>query len=860
MITRRTFLEVPLVWTAVRWLSPAAQTTEGKFTLVDFAPHATDGVLPRDIQTRGWFEGRVEGLPNLRGGEERLAGVPFRLVDSAARQRILVLGGKSRRASIPLGKACHYVCVAHFCDRHPDDTEGPFGSENPRSEFEPVAQRLASYTLVFQDGTRHEQAIRRRYEINPPGMDPSHVPAAALPAYEPDFIGLDAALGSALEWAYAQTSVSRERPRGPVIWVYALGNPHADKIVRSLDVEAAGQDLFGICAMTLFHRPEHPLQRAPLRRFGIQLTGPSEDWRKQWQISVDLGVVARVYPALEFNTREWLENPYQGLGEPAPDFSKTNRLIAEVTASPASTLTLEDKLAGKRFSYDLADALQPEVRVLEPAAAWVHCRIVDKETGKPCAARISFRGPSGRYIAPYGHPEDINTGWMQNTGPDVKIGGASYAYVDGNCQVELPPGQVYVELSKGFEFAPLRRQLTIAPGQREIELSISRALHSGRDGWVTADTHVHIGSPELLVLEGAAEGLNLVNLLAAQWGRHFTNFADPPGRFSGSTAETTVWVGSENRNHFLGHIGLLGLKTRVLPFSDAGPPVAYFGSPLTASLADWADACRSQGGVTVGVHFPIPNGETAADVVLGKLDAAEIRYDRGFASLGVTEYYRYLNCGFRLAAVGGTDKMFPTRAVGAVRTYARLDRGEPFSFEAWARALRAGRTFATAGPLLFLKVDGVEPGGVIEVKGRDQLEVHAMAESVYPLAEIEIVQNGRVVASGSNPLRAKVPVKGAGWIAARCSSQKRLSYGMRNIGAHTSPVYLTEDGKGCFSIPAAEYMLRLIEGAVLWVDTLAVRSSREDLARIKKLFAEAQTLLGSRLGPHTHPHNPGIKP
>jgi hypothetical protein len=154
----------------------------------------------------------------------------------------------------------------------------------------------------------------------------------------------------------------------------------------------------------------------------------------------------------------------------------------------------------------------------------------------------------------------------------------------------------------------------------------------------------------------------------------------------------------------------------------------------------------------------------------------------------------------------------------------------------------------------------VEPGGVIEVKGRGQLEVHAMAESVYPLGEIEIVQNGRVVASGSNPLRAKVPVKGAGWIAARCSSQKRLSYGMRNIGAHTSPVYLTEDGKGCFSIPAAEYMLRLIEGAVLWVDTLAVRSSREDLARIKKLFAEARTLLGSRLGPHTHPHNPGIKP
>jgi hypothetical protein len=54
-------------------------------------------------------------------------------------------------------------------------------------------------------------------------------------------------------------------------------------------------------------------------------------------------------------------------------------------------------------------------------------------------------------------------------------------------------------------------------------------------------------------------------------------------------------------------------------------------------------------------------------------------------------------------------------------------------------------------------------------------------------------------------------------------------------------------------------MLKLIEGAVLWVDTLAVHSNREELARIKKLFAEARTLLGSRLGLHNHPHIPGLK-
>ena len=85
--------------------------------------------------------------------------------------------------------------------------------------------------------------------------------------------------------------------------------------------------------------------------------------------------------------------------------------------------------------------------------------------------------------------------------------------------------------------------------------------------------------------------------------------------------------------------------------------------------------------------------------------------------------------------------MFPTRAVGAVKCYARLDRGEPFSFEpgpspARGTRLRYGRT------LLFLKVDGVEPGGEIEVKGRGQLEVQAMAESVIPWARSRLFTMG----------------------------------------------------------------------------------------------------------------------
>jgi len=189
---------------------------------------------------------------------------------------------------------------------------------------------------------------------------------------------------------------------------------------------------------------------------------------------------------------------------------------------------------------------------------------------------------------------------------------------------------------------------------------------------------------------------------------------------------------------------------------------------------------------------------------------------------------------------------------GAIRTYARLEKSEPFSFDAWARAIRAGRTFATCGPLLFLTVDGLEPGGELDIREPREVEVHVAAESLFPLGGIEIVRNGTVVASGASPLREHIRVDEPGWIAARCTSRDRLSYGMRNIGAHTSPVYVTRGGRGGFSVPCAEYMLKLMEGAIVWVDTLAMHAGREQAERIRRLFVSAQQDVQTRLGEHRH--------
>jgi hypothetical protein len=58
----------------------------------------------------------------------------------------------------------------------------------------------------------------------------------------------------------------------------------------------------------------------------------------------------------------------------------------------------------------------------------------------------------------------------------------------------------------------------------------------------------------------AGRDLNVVNLLASQWGRMFTNVGDFTGRVGVVENDTIVYVGTENRHHMLGHMSMLGTR------------------------------------------------------------------------------------------------------------------------------------------------------------------------------------------------------------------------------------------------------------------------------------------------------------
>ena len=94
------------------------------------------------------------------------------------------------------------------------------------------------------------------------------------------------------------------------------------------------------------------------------------------------------------------------------------------------------------------------------------------------------------------------------------------------------------------------------------------------------------------------------------------------------------------------------------------------------------------------------------------------------------EYYRYLNCGYRLPLVGGTDKMYSNVPVGLYRTYAQVPDDE-FTYESWCRAVRAGRTFLS-GADDSLERERRELGDTLQLpRGGGTLEVEATAESIF---------------------------------------------------------------------------------------------------------------------------------
>ncbi len=832
------------------------------FTAIDLHRYCNFGFSNVKLGGRWlWKEGEKSELAGLPIGKQKFYGIPFLIPDPSKNdgKGLVVLArrkGLPQRVTIPIGKKAAYVIIAHFSDMSNTAESEMWGAVNP-------GEHMADYVFHFGNGKSVSQPIRRRFEISDyahgwgqlPFNSRSH--SRHVPADQP------------VPWGRKQTGVSGG-DYGPRVkyWLYCWPNPEPDEKIVEIEFAATGGDPIAVTAITLGHEGEHPFQHDGRKAVRVDFTG--KEARAEWDVDVEMdrGVVVKVSP-LHGRPEDFINAPLKGWGEKRPQKLTRKSTYVEAYGVPSAELKLKTKDGersvrwGDIFEGSGAKSSDGVVKVgpLYGDKTWVHAEVADASTGKPTPVRVHFRGPGGEYIAPYGHQTDVNPNWFEDVGGDLLLGGMAYAYVDGKFQIELPVGPVYVEIVKGFEYRPVRKKLEIKKGQRTLKLQIRRWTDMNELGYYSGDTHVHFISTQTGLLEAKCEGINVANILAAQWGKLFTNVEDFTGAPSGvSTDDTIIYVNSENRHHVLGHLILLGLKEPVFPLSSGGADEAYLGDPNEVTLADWCDRCHEQEGLVVAPHFPNPHCELAADIALGKIDAAEIRPSvGGMNNYALGQWYRYLNLGYRLPCVGGTDKMVNTVPVGGIRTYACIGRGQPFTYVNWCEAIRSGRSFTSTGPLISLSVDGLGLGDTIQMSSSGgTVEIEAEASCAHPLERLQIVQNGRVVleasarkGSGKISLREKLFVDKSCWIAARC-------WGMAqpwSLSAHTSPIYAYLDQSEIFSPADATYMLTLIEGGITWAKNIGVFRDEKKRLEMIKLFEAGREAIHSKMHERGHEHS-----
>jgi Tol biopolymer transport system component len=473
-----------------------------------------------------------------------------------------------------------------------------------------------------------------------------------------------------------------------------------------------------------------------------------------------------------------------------------------------------------------SDWSEVEISSLEPNydSGQLRIQVVDSE-GNPTPARIYMEAADGRSYAP-------ETGFHRV----VSVGEQHYFHTDGTDTLTVPAGKASIEAIKGFEYEISRDSVEVTVDDIvQVTLSLERMLDTAERDWYSGETHAHdlhggrYGlNHEDFFTQLQAEDLNVTNALIHRDGTQLMGrWEDLTGNpHPLSTEEHILQYGEEFRGS-RGHIGLLGISEFVMPLVGGEGGTAYSAEVLNSRYIDEAN---EQGGIAGFMH---PYGsrveepadgsysEIPVDVALGKgsfYDVLSIPYD---AFDNAEMYYRLLNSGFKLAATGGSDNfadVWRDPPAGTDRTYALVDGS--LNVDSWLESVKAGKTFATNGPLLFMNVEDQLPGGEISLSGEgpDTLSVQGEVYSIAPLNNVDILLNG-VVVDSINIRDKELPVEFAtqvavpenGWIAARAYGPYNQYLTDSYPFAQTTPVYVLRNGQRYTSTEDAMFLHDVVE-------------------------------------------------
>ncbi|UCF60376.1 MAG: CehA/McbA family metallohydrolase [Anaerolineaceae bacterium] len=810
-------------------------------------------------------------------------GIPFEIGD--------VIAILDQAVSVELSPTqAHWLVFMHTSDLRPPDHD-PGGFTSPMRGEGQLAEHAADYVILYDDGTEERVHIRRRHQIgafqrrwgeNCFEAVSHHTP---FPRRTPNE-QLSPGWGPAQTRVVQPTEIFREQW---INWLWAWENPHLGKTIVGVRFEPV-TGLVLVSAISAGDTSSCPLRWMSRRKACLVLAqGESflpdldENGLLQ-QVQLDMGQIISGTPRPVYPNDTWSETDNNQLPE-----TSTNEVLIEYTAHPEACFHLSDGQVIPVSQVEIEKQSTP-LQFIPAATQRVKLRVLERGGGQ-VPVKLHVHGEMGEYLAPVDRHRILNPAWFEDYSVDFMhldhtrfgagassepIDSHSCTYIPGETTINLPLGKVFIEISKGFEIQPVRKVFEVTSDTREIEIEIEKVLPWREKGWVTADTHVHFLSPMSALLEGSAEGVNVVNLLASQWGELVTNVGDFDGQTTwgskeaGGDGDYLVRVGTENRQHVLGHISLLGYRGGIIaPMTTGGPGESAPGDPIEILLTEWARQCKAQGGLVVLPHFPNPRAENAASIVGGDIDALEMtswgNLYVGIDPYSLSDWYRYLNCGYLVPVVGGTDKMSASTAVGTVRTYAHIDPGEPFTYETWMEAVRRADTFVTYGPLLEFAVDGQPMGSRIDLSANGgTLDVTWQVASVtIPMSRVELIVNGEIRESLAVPPDEKsghwsIKVEESSWLALLV----RGHYADKPeiIAAHSSPVMINVEGSLMLPVADALTILEQIEGALAYLDTIGTRADDVAYKRMRLVLTSAHRTFHNRMHQlgHYHDHSIGL--